>query len=755
MPRRISLGVRRAAAALLALPAVATTLAISVAPVSAQALPSGAGCDVPLLARPQPAADVAAQSPTTLAAVAKRHDQSAAELGAAATDHSLWLDRCGQQFFVEPIRDTQQAAQQAAPSAATAPPGLDVLTLQSSPGSDKTLYLDFIGSSITGTGWNQNYSLPTITAETFSLDTTVSATFSTAERNAIYQAWLVVAEDYAPFAINVTTQDLGESAIQRTSSADLVYGSRVQVTNAGAVYNACGCAGVAYLGVFGTTGSTHDYYQPAWAFADGVGGSGVDLGLVISHESGHNFGLSHDGQGTSAYYSGSGSWGPIMGAPYGRAVAQWSKGEYTGATKTEDDLAIIGAEAPLRADDLGNTAATATPLTEDATLSGLISTRTDVDAFIFSAAGATTLTALSTTVETNLNLEMRILDAAGATVATLNPAGSTRQAMGAVWSTTLPAEPATYTALIDGVGTGNPLTAGIYSDYASLGGFQLTLDTTLPSATPLTVAAGDPVVATVGVPFAATPITATGGTSPYAWGATGLPDGVAINPSTGEITGTVAAALAGQAVEVTVTDAVSATASASFTLVVQVAPPTPPVVPDQTFTTLLRVGKAYATSLTSSAVAADLLTWSADAPPPGLTLSLTGVLSGTPTQAGTFTFTATATRVDAPVAADSGVITVVVKPPHDPLLITTLRLPGARIGKAYDAGVARSGGVPRFTWTVKGALPKGLKVRIGTKGRSVRVVGIPTTAGKFTFKLKVRDATGVASSRSFTVQVRR
>jgi hypothetical protein len=629
------------------------------------------------------------------------------------------------------------------------------LALQSRPGAAKTLYLDFVGSSFTGTAWNDSYALPTINAATFSLDGTVSTSFSTAERDAIYQAWLVVAEDYAPFDINVTTKDLGESAIQRTSSADLVYGTRVQVTNAGAVYNACGCAGVAYLDVFGATGSTHDYYQPAWAFADGVGGSGVDLGLVISHESGHNFGLSHDGQGTSGYYGGAGAWGPIMGAPYGRAVAQWSKGEYTGATKTEDDLAIIGAEAPLLADDFGNNAAAAAPLTEAAPRAGLIGTRADVDAFTFEAAGATTLTALSATPETNLDVQLRILDDTGATVATLNPAGSTRTAMGAIWSTTLPADAATYTALIEGVGTGNPLTSGLYNDYDSLGGYQLTLDTTLPSATPLAVTAGAPVVTTVGVPFTASPITATGGTKPYAWSATGLPIGVTIATATGVISGTATTATTGQNIDVTVTDALGATATAAFTLVAEVVPPTSPVVADQTFDTLLRVGKVYSTSLIASGVAPDLLTWSADSSPPGLTLSPAGELSGTPTQAGTLTFTATATRSDAPGVADSGLITLIIQPARGPLTITTLALPGARVGKAYDVRVARSGGVPRFTWSLTGSLPKGLKLRAGPRGRSAHVVGVPTVAGSFTFRLRVRDASGVARSRSFTVRVRR
>ena len=49
-----------------------------------------------------------------------------------------------------------------------------------------------------------------------------------------------------------------------------------------------------------------------------------------------------------------------MGSATFRAVSQFSKGEYAGANNTEDDFAVIQAHGlPLRADDHGNTTATA------------------------------------------------------------------------------------------------------------------------------------------------------------------------------------------------------------------------------------------------------------------------------------------------------------------------------------------------------------------------------------------------------------
>ena len=76
-----------------------------------------------------------------------------------------------------------------------------------------------------------------------------------------------------------------------------------------------------------------------------------------------------NGLNNSAYHPGTGSgetgWGPIMGAPFGSNLVQWSKGEYDGSTNTQDDLQVITRDRNgfgFRDDDHGNDIATATPL---------------------------------------------------------------------------------------------------------------------------------------------------------------------------------------------------------------------------------------------------------------------------------------------------------------------------------------------------------------------------------------------------------
>lgn len=89
-----------------------------------------------------------------------------------------------------------------------------------------------------------------------------------------------------------------------------------------------------------------------------------------------------------------------------------------------------------------------------------------------------------------------------------------------------------------------------------------------PVLTPLAITTASLPGATQGASYAAT-VAVTGGTAPYAYSATGLPEGLSINASTGAITGTLAAdAPPSNTVEVTVTDSATPanTSAQSFQL---------------------------------------------------------------------------------------------------------------------------------------------------------------------------------------------
>jgi hypothetical protein len=474
----------------------------------------------------------------------------------------------------------------------------------------------------------------------------VDTNFSDAELTEIQRAWQVVAEDYAPFDVNVTTKDPGTAAIDRTSSSDLVYGTRAVITNGGVVYNGCGCGGVAYVNVFNSTGSTHMYYQPAWVFSNGTTKDGKYIGEATSHEVGHNFGLNHDGTSSSSYYSGSAPWAPIMGASYNQPVSQWSIGEYPGANNTQNDVSVIAGGAPLRADDHGNTAAAATAVTAGTPVNGIITTRTDVDAFAFTGSGATTVTVTGASGLPNLDLQLTVLDATGATVEVVNPAvarvsASVASGLDATWSGTLPASGATYTLLVDGIGSGDPATAGKYSDYGSIGNYQISVDGQ-GTALPLSASATTPPAATVGTAYSATPVTASGGTTPYTFSASGLPAGLSINVGSGTISGTPTTA-GTFTPSVTVTDAASASVTRSFTMTVNPAPGAPLAWVTGAGLPGGKVGTAYSTQIKVTGGTSPY-TWAltGGSLPAGMTWFASGqtaTVSGTPTKQSKASFT--------------------------------------------------------------------------------------------------------------------
>lgn len=445
--------------------------------------------------------------------VANFYGKSADEFkGLLLRDRTHRLDKRGRLFIVEEMDKPL-----AATTATASTPGLldgslqpldQTFLLHSRPGAKRTIYLNFKGATLTGTAWNSSGT--SITALPFDLDG-LPYSFNSTELQRIQYIWQRVAEDYAPFDVDVTTEAVPLDLISRSSSTDDVFGTTVLITNSTGVYS-CSCGGVAYLGVFD---DTSDFYKPALVFYNQLGaGNEKYVAEAISHEAGHNMGLSHDGTATTSYYSGQGSgatgWAPIMGVGYYQALVQWSKGEYTGANNLQDDYAVMQSYGlPLRTDDHGNTAATATLLTGTAsggisTLAsqGVIERPTDVDVFAFAAAAGTASFTVSPAARSaNLDAWVSLRDAAGNLLANINPT----DALNASFSVVLPAS-GTYYLAVQGTGKGDPLTTG-YSNYGSLGQYSLTASVPTPgNQAPVAVIAASTLRATapVSVSFSGT-----------------------------------------------------------------------------------------------------------------------------------------------------------------------------------------------------------------------------------------------------------
>jgi carboxypeptidase T len=135
---------------------------------------------------------------------------------------------------------------------------------------------------------------------------------------------------------------------------------------------------------------------------------------------------------------------------------------------------------------------------------------------------------------------------------------------------------------------------------------------------------------------------ATGGTTPYSWSASGLPAGLAIASDTGVISGKPTAAGTSN-VTLTVKDAGAKTATTSFTWTVTsgtgggTVTVTKPA--DQWS---FRGWAIQPLQIRATSTAGGTLTFTATGLPPGLSISSTGVITGTPTTSGNYSVTVTA-----------------------------------------------------------------------------------------------------------------
>jgi len=401
-------------------------------------------------------------------------------------------------------------------------PAASTFFLHSRPSATKTIYLDFDGFTARGTSWNTAYNIASIVSPAWDPAGNGPA-FTNGELDEIQATWQRVAADFAPFDVDVTTEDPGEANLVKQGGTDDRWGIRNVITLAN--FSGQNVGGFAYINSFNwnyeNAGASD---TPAYVFNS----RSRDVSAAVSHEAGHSLGLSHDGttsansvQPSQEYYDGHGTgengWGPIMGSGYYRNVTTWDDGTYIGSSngsaganygRGPSDLQVITQNNGFGfiADSDGNTDTLATTLVGTTipggkqTISrlGTIERPGDVDYFKFqTGTGVVDITidpyvnevlvsngsgGYVRSVESsfvagswdlnqgsNLDVEATLYDGAGNVIAVSNPAGLRAS------FTNLNLSVGTYYIRVDGVGFGNPTgnSPTGYSDYGSLGQYLI------------------------------------------------------------------------------------------------------------------------------------------------------------------------------------------------------------------------------------------------------------------------------------------
>ncbi|MFO0968747.1 MAG: pre-peptidase C-terminal domain-containing protein [Gemmataceae bacterium] len=314
--------------------------------------------------------------------------------------------------------------------------------LNSNPGAAATLYLDFLGDFEPTWYWQYGdlfFYYRNVSTPAFDLDGNAES-FNAKEQAAILNVWQRVAEDFAPFNINVTTAYYGPFDNGVALKAVIGgFGEWMQAPVVGS-WTGSPASGISSIGSFHDDAPNVVFACASMITADFAVNFGPELANTVSHEAGHAFGLRHQSDFVTVngkltlqnqYSQGTDVWKPIMGNTLSNNRSTWANGPVdTDGNQlfTEDELAIITAANNgfgYRRDDYGNTIATATPLTVSngiVSAQGIIGRMSDVDVFSFDTAGGKIALRVDVAaVGPNLDTKIELRDASGVTIARADP----------------------------------------------------------------------------------------------------------------------------------------------------------------------------------------------------------------------------------------------------------------------------------------------------------------------------------------------
>jgi Putative Ig domain len=163
------------------------------------------------------------------------------------------------------------------------------------------------------------------------------------------------------------------------------------------------------------------------------------------------------------------------------------------------------------------------------------------------------------------------------------------------------------------------------------------------------------------------------------------------------------------------------------------------------------VGAAYSSQLSSSGGSGGI-TWSLSSGslPPGITLSPSGLLSGTCNTAGTYSFSVTGVDSGSPQQSAGNNFSIIIGLPP---VITTTSFPDAFTGIPYNQPLTYAGGTLPFMWSFSSNSATCPCLTLGV-GQDGAMKGTAVEPGTFAFMTGITDAIGLFDFKHFTITIR-